>query len=124
MAGGTDLTGRVIGLAIEVHRGLGPGMLESVYEECFCLELAEHQIPYARQVHLPVRYKAKAIDDAFRIDVLVAETLVVEIKAVEALLPVHTAQVLTYMRFGRFPMGLLLNFHSVRLIDGLKRLVL
>lgn len=109
---------------MEVHRELGPGMLERAYEQCLCLELQSHAIAFERQVPVPVTYKSSVIESAFRVDLLVAGVLVVEIKAVDALLPVHTAQVLTYLRFGGFPVGLLMNFNSQRLLDGLKRISL
>jgi GxxExxY protein len=117
------LSDKVIGLAIEVHRALGPGLLESVYEQCLCAELAEHDLPYARQVALPVVYKSTHIDAGFRIDIVVAGELVLELKAVDVLLPVHSAQVLPYLRIGGYPLGLLMNFNTVRLKDGLRRFV-
>lgn len=99
-------------------------MLETAYEQCLCIELCEHSIAFRRQVILPVTYKSVSVENALRIDIVVAEELVVELKAVEALLPVHTAQVLTYLRFGGYASGLLFNFHSYRLMDGMRRIVL
>ncbi|NBV76485.1 MAG: GxxExxY protein, partial [Methylococcaceae bacterium] len=105
------LSEALIGCAIEVHKALGPGLLESVYEQCLCVELASHSIPFRRQVAMPVTYKSEKIDGGFRLDLLVGERLVVEIKSVEKLLPIHQAQVLTYLRLGHFARGLLLNFN-------------
>jgi GxxExxY protein len=118
------LTERVIGLAIAVHRALGPGLLESAYEECFCLELREADIPFARQVPLPVLYKGIRLDCGYRLDVVLERDLIVEIKAVERLLPIHEAQILTYLRLSSIRTGLLVNFNSVVLKDGLRRFVL
>lgn len=116
------LSERVIGAGIEVHRTLGAGLLESVYLACLALELAG--IPSRRQVALPVRYKGLAVPLGFRADMIVAETIVVEVKAVPTILPVHEAQLLTYLRLSGLRVGLLMNFHAPRLKDGLKRLVL
>lgn len=114
----------VIGAGIEVHRTLGAGLLESVYLACLALELELAGIPSRRQVALPVRYKGLAVPLGFRADMIVAETIVVEVKAVPAILPVHEAQLLTYLRLSGLRVGLLMNFHAPRLKDGLKRLVL
>lgn len=119
-----ELTNRVIGLAIEVHRALGPGLLESVYEECLCYELRSHSIPFGRQVPLPVVYKSVRMEIAYRIDMLVADMLIVEVKAVEQILRVHEAQLLTYLRLSGVTTGLILNFHAPVLKDGIKRMVL
>jgi GxxExxY protein len=118
------LSGAVIGLAIEVHRALGPGLLESAYEECLCFELQQARIPFRRQVPLPVTYKAVRLDCGYRLDLLVEERLVVELKTVERLMPVHDAQLLSYLRLGGYRAGLLLNFNVSVLKDGLKRIVL
>jgi GxxExxY protein len=118
------LTQRIIGLAIEVHRTLGPGLLESVYEECLCRELKAANIPYERQVALPVIYKGSPLDCAYRLDVVVEKQAIVEVKSVELLLPVHQAQLLTYMKLSGIPRGLLLNFHAVVLKDGIRRMTL
>ncbi len=118
------LTERVIGLAIAVHRALGPGLLESAYEECFCLELGEAGIGFARQVPLPVLYKGIRLDCGYRLDVVLERDLIFEIKAVERLLPIHEAQILTYLRLSSIRTGLLVNFNSVVLKDGLRRFVL
>ena len=118
------LTERVIGLAIEVHRQLGPGLLESAYEECLCFELKQAAIPFARQVALPVRYKGISLECGYRMDILVANQLVIEIKAVERVVPIHEAQMLSYLRLSGHKIGLLMNFHSVLLKDGIRRFVL
>ena len=103
------LTRRVIGCAIEVHRHLGPGLLESVYETCLCDELAMAELPFVRQRSLPVRYKNRELDQYFQMDIIVADTLVLEIKAVHQIHPLHEAQLLTYLRLSGFQLGLLLN---------------
>ncbi len=118
------LTERVIGLAIDVHRELGPGLLESAYEECLCFELRQNGIAHIRQAPLPVLYKDMRLDCGYRMDILVDNTLIVEIKAVERLMPIHDAQILTYLRLSGCKIGLLMNFNSVMLKDGLRRLVL
>ena len=118
------LTERVIGLAIEVHRHLGSGLLESAYEECLCYELATHDIEFARQVALPIVYKEISLDCGYRMDLVVSRCLVIEIKAIERLIPIHEAQLLTYLRLSGHRIGLLMNFHAILLKDGLRRLVL
>jgi GxxExxY protein len=118
------LTERVIGLAIEVHRHLGSGLLESAYEECLCYELATHDIEFARQVALPIVYKEISLDCGYRMDLVVSRCLVIEIKAFERLIPIHEAQLLTYLRLSGHRIGLLMNFHAILLKDGLRRLVL
>jgi GxxExxY protein len=118
------LTERVIGLAIEVHRTLGPGLLESAYEDCLCHELRESALEYQRQLALPVSYKSVRLESGFKIDILIQRSLVLELKAVEQILPVHEAQLLTYLKLGGFKTGLLLNFHVAVLKDGIKRMVL
>ncbi len=117
------LTECVIGLAIEVHRHTGPGLLESVYEQCLCHELAQAGIAFARQVAIPVIYKGVPIGDGFKADIVVACELILEVKAVAAILPVHEVQLRTYLRMSGIRIGLLLNFHAPRLIDGLRRYV-
>jgi GxxExxY protein len=121
---GTALTERVIGLAIEVHRRLGPGLLESAYEECLCFELKHGGIQFARQVPLPVVYKEIKLDCGYRMDLVVQQELVIEIKAVEKLMPIHEAQVLTYLRLSGYRVGLLMNVNSMVLKDGLRRFML
>jgi GxxExxY protein len=121
---GSDLSERVIGLAIEVHRHLGPGLLESAYEECLCFELKHSGIDYRRQVPLPVVYKDVRLDCGYRMDIVVERELILEIKAVERITPVHEAQMLTYLRLSGANVGLLMNFNSVVLRHGLRRFVL
>jgi GxxExxY protein len=105
-----ELTKVIIGAAIDVHRQLRPGLLESAYEACLCHELELRQIPYDRQKPLPVTYKGLSLECGYRIDVLVEDKVVLEIKSVEGLLPIHEAQMLTYMRLGGWKAGLLINF--------------
>jgi GxxExxY protein len=118
------LTESVIGAAIEVHRQIGPGLLESVYQKCMEIELALRQISLQPQVRLPLLYKGKAVDDEFIMDLYFPGRLVVELKAVEKLLPIHEAQLLTYLRLSKTRIGLLLNFNVRVLKDGIKRMVL
>jgi GxxExxY protein len=118
------LTNRVIGLAIGVHRELGPGLLESAYEECLCFELKQSGIAFGRQVPLPVVYKGIRLDCGYRLDVVVQNQLIVEIKSVDQLLSIHDAQLLTYLRLSGQKVGLLMNFNTVVLKDGIRRLVL
>ncbi len=118
-----ELTERVIGLAIEVHRTTGPGLPESVYSECLCLELAQAGIPFESQVMVPVIYGAPTIPLGFRADNVVANTIIVEIKAIASLLPSHEAQIITYLRMSQIRIGLLMNFHAMRLKDGLRRFI-
>jgi GxxExxY protein len=118
------LSGRVIGLAIEVHRQLGPGPLESAYEECLCFESAEAGIEFARRIPLSLTYKTVRLDCGYRMDVVVADRLIVETKTVERFMPIHKAQLLTYLRLSGHRVGLLLNFNTVVLKDDIRRLVL
>ena len=113
---------RVIGLAIEVHRALGPGLLESTYEECLDYEMAQSGLAFRRQVPLPIVYKAVRLDCGYRIDFIVEERLVVELKTVEKLLPIHDAQLLTYLKLTGIRIGLLMNFNVAVLKNGLRRL--
>jgi GxxExxY protein len=117
------LTERVIGAAIEVHRELGPGLLESVYGRCLCHELGLCGMKYERQVALPVSYKGVALDCDLRLDVVVDGRLVLELKSVEKLLAIHEAQLLTYLKLSGIHTGLLINFNVALLRDGLKRMV-
>lgn len=119
-----ELTREVIGAAIEVHRTIGPGPLESVYEACLCRELNLRRVRFVRQRPLPLEYKGLKLECGYRLDVLAEEVLVVEIKAVEALAPIHTAQLLSYLKLGGWKAGLLINFHVPVLKDGIRRLVL
>lgn len=119
-----ELSRNVIGCAIEVHRNLGPGLLESTYRQCLACELSHAGIPFQMEVPLPVRYKDILLDCGYRIDLLVSGDLILEIKCVETLLPIHQAQILTYMRLARIPIGLLMNFNVTKLQNGIKRFVL
>lgn len=120
-----ELSKRVIGLAIEVHRHLGPGLLESAYQECLLFEFRQAGIEYENEIVLPVRYKSISVSASYRIDVLVEKKLVMELKSVSELLGIHSAQLLTYMKLGNYPVGLLINFNVELLKDGgIKRLVL
>ena len=119
-----QLTERIIGCAIEVHRTLGPGLLERTYEDCLARELQLQHLPFERQKRLNVTYKGIEIRRAYRLDLLVDETVVVEIKTVDSLLPIHDAQLLTYLRLGGYRVGLLLNFKVPVLRDGIRRKVL
>ena len=119
-----EVTEAIIGAAIEVHRALWPGLLESAYEECLCRELTLRGVHFERQRELPIDYKGLRLDCGYRVDLLVAGTVVVELKAVEALLPLHEAQLLTYMRLGGWKVGLLVNFNVPVLKQGIRRRVL
>jgi GxxExxY protein len=119
-----QLSNKVIGCAIEVHRELGPGLLESAYEQCLAAELSRSQIPYQLQVDLPVSYKGMKLDCSYRIDLLVDKQLIVELKSIEQLLKIHEAQILTYMRLAKVNVGLLMNFNVPVLKKGIKRFLL
>lgn len=117
------LSGVILDCSIEVHRNLGPGLLESVYEVCLCKELSIRKINYIRQVSLPVHYKGDLLDAEYKIDILVQNEIVIELKAVEILLPVHEAQLLTYLKLADKKLGLLINFNVPKLVDGFKRMI-
>ena len=119
-----ELSGKIIGCAIEVHKNLGPGLLESAYEECLCHELTLRGIRFDRQKALPVVYKDIKLDCGYRIDLLVDNMVLVELKSVENTLPIHEAQVLTYLKLGRWKIGLLINFNVPLLKNGIKRLII
>lgn len=119
-----ELTGLIIGAAIEVHRELGPGLLESVYQTCLVMELEDLGLDVKTEIPMPVVYKGTELDQGYRIDILVNDEVVVELKTVEKLTDVHTAQILTYMRLGAFETGLLINFKVKLLKNGIKRFVL
>lgn len=119
-----ELSRRIIGAAIEVHRRLGPGLLEGAYEECLCRELELRGIPFQRQQPVDIEYKVVIIKAAYRIDVLVTDLVVIELKAVEKLEPIHDAQLLTYLRLSKRWLGLLINFNVPVLKDGIQRRVL
>ncbi|UTW02462.1 GxxExxY protein [Amphritea atlantica] len=118
------LTDKVIGCAIEVHRQLGPGLLESSYESCLMYELAQARVDARAQVSLPVAYKGMSIDAGYRIDILIPGELILELKSVDKLMPIHTAQMLTYLKLSGIRKGLVINFNVGKLINGLKRVVL
>jgi GxxExxY protein len=118
-----ELTREIIGCAIEVHRTLGPGLLESIYEECLFNELRDHHLEVFRQPAIPLRYKSHTRIGVYRPDLVVNGSVIVEVKAVEKILPVHEAQLLTYLKLMNMHVGLLLNFHSVQLTSGLSRMV-
>ena len=117
-----DLTGNVIGSAIEVHKALGPGLLESIYEECLCIEFNKRNIPFEKQKELKIEYKHITLDVGYRVDVIVSGKLIVELKACETLLPIHEAQLLTYLKLSGIKYGLLINFNVPVLKEGIKRL--
>ena len=119
-----ELSSRVIGCAIEVHRRLGPGLLESTYEQCLAYELSCAGIAFQLQLALPVQYKEIRLDCGYRIDMLIEDQLIVELKAAEKLLGIHEAQLLTYMKLASVKVGLLMNFNVTKLKDGIKRFVL
>jgi len=119
-----DLSNRVIGCAIRVHRELGPGLLESTYEQCVAYELIQSGIPFKIQQPIPVVYKQIKLDCGYRVDLLVDDRLIVELKSVEQLLKIHEAQVLTYMKLANIRIGLLINFNVQMLKKGIKRFVL
>lgn len=118
-----DLSSKIIGAAIEVHKQLGPGLLESTYEICLAFELKELGLEVKQQVALPVVYKDVKLDAGYRIDLIVENKVIVEIKSVEALADIHTAQLLTYLKLKDLKLGILINFNSVKVIDGVKRIV-
>jgi len=118
-----ELTEKIIGACIEVHRALGPGLLESAYEQCLCHELCLRGLSFARQTLLSVNYKGIQLDCGYRIDVTVEQKVILELKTVERLLPIHEAQLLTYLRLSGLTLGLLINFNVPVLKEGLKRIV-
>ncbi|MBI2429070.1 MAG: GxxExxY protein [Ignavibacteriales bacterium] len=118
-----QLSEKVIGLCIEIHRTLGPGLLESAYEECLCYELSKAELKFERQKPIPVKYKEVNLDCGYRIDVLVEDSLLIELKSVERVLPIHEAQILTYMKLSDIRLGLLINFNVTLLTKGIKRFV-
>jgi GxxExxY protein len=124
MEGDNKLTGKIIGCAIEVHKILGPGLLESAYEECLAYELSKAGLNFDRQKPIPVVYKTIKLECGYRIDLLVEDEVVIELKSVDAFALVHTAQILTYMKFAEKKIGLLINFNVTKLVNGIKRYVL
>jgi GxxExxY protein len=119
-----SLTQQIIGLAMRVHTRLGPGLLKSANERCLCHEFDQHAIPYARQVDLPLSYDGTILECGYRADMIVHDDVILELKSVEHILPLHEAQLLTYLRLSRCPIGLLLNFNTVSLKDGIRRRII
>jgi GxxExxY protein len=120
----SDVTGSIIGAAIEVHRQLGPGLLESSYEACLCYELSQSGILFERQKALPLIYKGERMDCGYRMDLVVSDAVVVELKSVDRIERIHVATVLTYLKLSKYSVALLINFHATTLKDGIRRLVL
>jgi GxxExxY protein len=118
-----DISGQVVDAAMKVHTALGPGLLESAYEACLVYELRKRGVKVLSQVALPVVYDDVAIDVGYRLDLLVADLVIVELKAVDRLMPIHEAQLLSYLKLGGYKLGLLINFHVLHLKDGIKRMV-
>jgi len=119
----TNITREIIAAAIEVHRVLGPGLLESAYSSCLRHELSVRRLPFTSERGVPLVYKGINLDCAYRLDLLVKEVIVVEVKAVAAVLPIHQAQLLTYLKLADLPVGLVINFEVERLVDGVKRVI-
>lgn len=118
-----DITGQIVDAAVRVHSVIGPGALESAYTLCMTHELTLHGLEVQRQQTLPIVYRGTRLDAGYRLDLIVERTVVVEVKAAARLLPVHEAQLLSYLRLGGYPIGLLINFHEQRVADGIKRMV-
>ena len=116
------LTQKVIGCAIEVHKNLGPGLLELTYESCLIYELQQTGLSIKSQIKLPINYKNTTIDAGYRLDILIPKQLIIEIKTVDKLLPIHTAQLITYLKLSGIKTGLHINFNQVKLIEGIKRI--
>lgn len=121
---GARLSQKIIGAAIEVHQALGPGLLESIYEECMSLQMKEDGLSFERQKEIPVVYKGKKLDVTYKADFIVENKIILELKAVEKVLPIHEAQLLTYLKLAGLSLGLFMNFNSVLLKDGIKRMAL
>ena len=119
-----NLTGKVIGAAIEVHKALGPGLLESAYEECLCHEFKLRSFPFERQKELPIEYKGLKLDCGYRLDIVVWSKIILELKSCSELQPIHEAQLLTYLKLTGLKVGLLINFNVPVLKEGIKRLSL
>lgn len=118
-----QITQIIIGCAIDVHRQLGPGLLESAYQECLCYELEQYGLDIKKEVPMPIIYKEVKLNHGYRIDLIVENKVIIELKAVESLNEVHLAQTLTYLRLGKFKLGLILNFHTAVLKKGIRRVV-
>jgi GxxExxY protein len=118
-----DLSNKIMGAAIEVHKALGPGLLESAYEECMCHELTLRGLSYERQKPLPIIFKTKKLDCGYRLDIVVEKTIILELKSCEKIEPIHKAQLLTYRKLSGVHLGLLLNFNTALMRDGIVRIV-
>lgn len=118
-----ELSKKIIGAAIEVHKALGPGLLESAYQECLLFELKSKRLKVEKELSLPIVYKDIKLDHGYRIDLLVENKIVIELKTVEAFTDVHFAQILTYLKLGNYSLGLLINFHTKLLKNGIKRFI-
>ena len=116
-----ELSYKIIGCAYDVHKILGPGLLESTYEKCLCFEFEKLGIKYERQKELPIHYKGMTLDNGYRIDILVEDKIVIELKSVDILQPIHSAQLLTYLKLSQKPLGLLINFNVTNLQNGIRR---
>jgi GxxExxY protein len=115
------LSGEILDASISVHREMGPGLLESVYEECLCYELLSRNVKVDRQVFIPIKYKQKVLDANLRLDLLIEDTIIVELKSVEKIMPIHQAQIMTYLKLSNKSIGLLINFNEKLLKNGFKR---
>ena len=118
-----QITNKIIGAAIEVHRNLGPGLFETVYEQCLCYEFELRNVDFKRQMYMPIVYKGKTFENGFRADLLVEGQVIVELKAVNSLLPVHETQILNYLRLAKLDIGLIINFNVPVLKEGIKRVI-
>ena len=119
-----DLSGQIIGGAIEVHKSLGPGLLESIYEDCLCIELRARNLPFERQREIDIKYKGVKLESKYRIDIIVNNMIILELKACDDLLPIHDAQLLTYLKLTSLKLGLLINFNVPVIKNGTKRIIL
>ncbi|MGA7160461.1 MAG: GxxExxY protein [Bacteroidota bacterium] len=119
-----EYSGKIIGAAVEVHRHLGPALLESAYEECLNYELGKYGLLVRRQVPVPALYKEVELEYGYRIDILIEDLIIVELKSIDVLLPIHEAQILTYMKFSQKKLGLLINFNVTLLKNGLRRFIM
>jgi len=118
-----ELTEKIIGAAIEVHKNLGPGLLESVYEECLCYELEQIGLRFQRQLSIPVKYKEIQLDIGYRLEIIIEDEVIIELKTVEKITPLHEAQLLTYLKITDKEVGLIMNFNSALLKNGIKRMI-
>jgi len=119
-----DITYKIIGCAYEVHKILGPGLLESTYETCLCYELEKRGLKFEKQKKIMINYKGTTLDNGYRIDILVEDSIILELKSVENLLPIHIAQILTYLKLSEHKLGLLINFNVANLQNGIHRYIL